>query len=55
MVSEASSGIILVCVCVCVGIPLLYMVVVVPLGFLVSTENGIHYGRYNNVTRKLEA
>ena len=30
-----------------VGVPLLYMVVVVPLGFLVSTEKGIHYGHHN--------
>ena len=27
-----------------VGIPLLYMLVVVPLGFLVNTEDGYHYG-----------
>ena len=28
-----------------VGVPLLYMVVVVPLGFLVNTEeDGYHYG-----------
>ena len=30
----------------CIGIPLLYMILVVPLGFLVNTEhtNGSHYG-----------
>ena len=36
-----------VTVCMHVGIPLLYMILVVPLGFLVSTEHiiGSHYGR----------
>ena len=31
----------------CIGIPLLYMGLVVPLGFLVNTEHiiGNHYGR----------
>ena len=49
MVSEARKFVEWL-VCVCVGIPLLYMVVVVPLGFLVNTENGIHYGNYNTTT-----
>ena len=54
MVSEARKFVEWL-VCVCVGIPLLYMVVVVPLGFLVNTENGIHYGNYNTTTGKLQA
>ena len=40
MVCALSS---LVTVYVHVGIPLLYMILVVPLGFLVNTEH-IHYG-----------
>ena len=35
------------CMHACIGIPLLYMILVVPLGFLVNTEHiiGSHYGR----------
>ena len=34
------------CMHACIGIPLLYMILVVPLGFLVNTEHtiGSHYG-----------
>ena len=50
MVSDAhglcSAIIIFVTVCMHVGIPLLYMILVVPLGFLDNTEHiiGSHYG-----------
>ena len=35
-----------------VGVPLLYMAVVVPLGFLV---NGIHYGRHTAANGQIQA
>ena len=42
--------------CTCIGVPLLYMVVVEPLGFLVNTDNiiGNHYEyRYHNFSNGL--
>ena len=35
--------------CMHIGVPLIYMILVVPLGFLVNTEHivGSHYGRRN--------
>ena len=43
----ALSILMTVCMHVRIGIPLLYMGLVVPLGFLVNTEHiiGSHYGR----------
>ena len=39
-----------------VGIPLLYMVVVVPLGFLVNTEeDGYHYGLRTAANGQIQA
>ena len=38
------------------GIPFLYMLVVVPLGFLVNTgDSGNHYGQYNTQNGRLTA
>ena len=38
------------------GIPFLYMLVVVPLGFLVNTgDSGNHYGLYNTQNGRLTA
>ena len=38
-----------------IGVPLLYMILVVPLGFLVNTEHivGSHYGRRDAITGQL--
>ena len=38
-----------------VGVPLLYMVVVVPLGFLVNTEDGYHYGLRTAANGQIQA
>ena len=38
------------------GIPLVYMALVVPLGFLVNTDNiGNHYGQYNTTSGEVLA
>ena len=37
-----------------VGVPLLYMVVVVPLGFLVNTEDGYHYGLHTAANGQIQ-
>ena len=38
------------------GIPLVYMAVVVPIGFLVNTDDiGNHYGQYNTTSGELLA
>ena len=36
------------------GLPLVYMAVVVPIGFLVNTDDiGNHYGQYNSTSGEL--